>query len=127
MDAIMFSANILYKHRKNLEIEISRPDTEYMDSEKRIQYLGYREFEKNILRIFIEKGYDLVDEELYSVKKCTTRVYTFGKVEAGVWRTSYAEIKVVNADAEKLNIVFRGINYNSYKDVLHKIIDVLER
>ena len=118
-------ANI--EHRiKSFEIEISRPDLEYMDSERRIPYLGYREFEKNILKSYLEHGYDLVDEESYSVKKCTTRVYTFGKVEAGVWQTSRVEIKVQNADADILNIVFEGENYHSYEDVLHKIIDVLD-
>lgn len=111
---------------KSLKIEISRPDTEYKDLGKRIRYLGDKEFEKNVLKTFLEKGYDLMNEESYGKGKCTTRIYTFGRVVASVWSTCYAEIKVVNADAKSLNIVFRGKNYNSYEDVLHKIIDVLD-
>ena len=112
---------------KSFEIEISRPDTEYMDSEKRIPYLGYREFEKNILKAYLERGYDLVDETVYGIGKCNTRKYTFGKVKKGVWKTYNTEIKVVKADAKKLMIKFWGEKYNSYGHVLHKIIDVLER
>lgn len=112
---------------KSFEIEISRPYTEYMDSEKKIPYLGYREFEKNILKTYLEYGYDLVDEILYGFGKCNTRKYIFGKVINGVWNTCHVEIKVVKVDAKKLMIKVSGKKYNSYGRVLHKIIDVLER
>ena len=85
---------------ERFEIEIPESGVEYMDSEKRISYLGYKEFEKNILRTYLEHGYDLLDEKLYETRTCNTRKYTFGKVKNGVWNTYYVKIKVIKTDVK---------------------------
>lgn len=105
----------------SLEVEISHTAIEYKDLYNKIPSLGYIEFEKNILKIYQEHGYDLFDETLVGMGECKTRKYSLGMVEAGVFRTCNVEIKVVKADADEPIIKFRNREFDSYEDALVEV------
>lgn len=110
------------------KVEISHPAMEHKDLSKKIPSLGYIEFEKNILKTYLEHGYDLYDETFVSTGKGKTRKYSFGKVKSGVFRGCDVEIKAVQSDSEELRIeLLRNGKYDSYESALDRIKERLDR